>query len=286
LLIHSDLERYVKINCRLKIGAEENTDILLASLYSSGFEAFEEVQEGIIGYCNEKDLNQDILKDRIIQNPEYKRNWDFSQEIIESENWNREWELNFPPVIIDSDCRIKAEFHDPEPGFRYEITINPKMAFGTGHHETTALMMKEILKTDIKGKKVLDVGCGTGILGILCSIKGAADIIGLDNDPVAIDSAKDNIHLNKTENVRLLTGELPEIADKDFDLLLANINLNYIISTIPAFAELVEPGGLIICSGFFSSDFIKLETAISEAGLFVDHCNQDNKWMVCVLKNL
>ena len=280
------MERYVKINCRLKTGTEENSDILLASLYSSGFDAFEEVQKGIIGYCNEKDLNQDILKDQIIQNPEYTRNWEFNQEIIESENWNREWEMNFPPVIIDSDCRIKAEFHDAEPGFRYEITINPKMAFGTGHHETTSLMMKEILNTNIEGKKVLDIGCGTAILGILCSKKGATDIVGLDNDPVAIESARENIHLNQTENIRLLTGELPELTEQDFDLILANINLNYIISTLQDFAALINPGGTIICSGFFNSDFAKLEPVISEAGLFVDHRSQDNKWVVCVLKNM
>jgi len=279
------LDRYVKINCQLKNGAEDNIDILLASLYSSGFDAFEEVQKGIIGYCNEKDLDQEILKDQIISNPEYTRNWEFSQEIIVSENWNREWEMNFPPVIIDSDCRIKAEFHDPEPGFRYELTINPKMAFGTGHHETTALMMKEILNTRLDGKKVLDIGCGTAILGILCSMKGAADIVGLDNDPLAIDSARENIQLNRSENIRLIAGELPELSEQDFDLILANINLNYIVSTIPAFAGLIKPGGTIICSGFFNSDFARLETAIAEAGLYVDHRRQDNKWVVCVLKN-
>ena len=285
-LIHSDLDRYVKINCLLKAGMEESTEVLLANLYSSGFDAFEELQEGIVGYCNEEDLDQDLLEDHIINNPQYTGKWEFNKEIIESENWNLEWEKNFPPVNISSECRIKAEFHDPEPGFRYEITINPKMAFGTGHHETTALMMKEILNISVEGKKILDVGCGTAILGILCSMKGAADIIGLDNDPQAIESARENIQLNGTDKIRLLAGEISHLSESDFDLILANINLNYIISHLPAFAKLIKPGGKIICSGFFNTDYPRLKKAIANDGLIHDHSKHDNKWMVCVFDKI
>ncbi len=284
LLIHSDLDRYVKITCHLKAGAEENNDVLLASLYSSGFDAFEELQRGIVGYCNETDFNQVMFKDQIIHNPQYGANWEFNQEIIESENWNSEWEKNFPPVIIDNECRIKAEFHEPVPGFRFEITIHPKMAFGTGHHETTAMMIREILNISVDGKKVLDVGCGTGILGILCSMKGAADIIGLDNDQHAIESARENIQINHADSIRLLTGELSDIRERDFDLILANVHLNYNISHLTAFGELVIHGGTIICSGFLNSDLSRFKEAISNAGLSFDHHRLDNNWIACVIK--
>ena len=146
-----------------------------------------------------------------------------------------------------------------------------------------SLMMKEILNIPVKGKKILDVGCGTLILGILCSMKEATEIIGLDNDQQAIDSAKENLLLNRVENIRLLAGELQDLKERDFDIILANINLNYIISHMPDFAELIKPGGTIICSGFFKSDLSRLEATISEAELILDHNRSDNKWVVCVL---
>ena len=277
------MDRYVKLVCRLKNGPAGNDEILLASLYSSGFEAFEEIQNGIIGYSVLDQLSMDQIEDQIIRNPRFAERWDFIQEIIESENWNEEWEKNFPPVVINEQCRIKALFHDPVPGFRYEITIQPRMAFGTGHHETTALMIKEVLKVRLTGKKVLDVGCGTAVLSILCSMKGAGDIIGLDNDPLAVESAAGNISLNNAKNIRLVKGELPDIPDRDFDLLLANITLNYITGHMQEFAGHVKPGGTIICSGFFHSDFTVLESTVPN-GLSLEYYKVENQWMVCVFK--
>ena len=280
-LIHSDLDKYVKIACRLKEGKKGDREFLLATLYSSGFNAFEEIQTGIIGYCRLEELKKDLIEDHVYRDPRFDEYWEFTQEIIESENWNEEWENNFQPVVISDQCRIKAMFHDPVPGYRYELTIHPKMAFGTGHHETTALMLMEIMELDVQGMKVLDVGCGTAILSILCSMKGADHIISLDNDKVAIESAAENIGLNSVKNIQLVEGEFSDITEKNFDLLLANINLNYMTGHFCELTKLVKYGGAIICSGFFIGELHKLRAVITDSAVTFSHQRVKNNWIVC-----
>ena len=179
-----------------------------------------------------------------------------SADNIASKNWNALWESNFDPIVVAGKCTIKASFHKGLPRSRYNITIDPKMAFGTGHHQTTSLMVEVLLATDVKDKRVLDMGCGTGILGILAAKMGAATpVYAIDIDPVAVDSAKENSRKNRVgDRVELFEGDSSLISERGHDLILANINRNIILKDMGLYAKGLRSGGTLIVSGFYAED--------------------------------
>ena len=252
-------------------------DLLINSLAEIGFDTFEEIDLGFKAYIPSADFDQQQLDSVLVQ---YQDDMSFSYEVnlIPQKNWNEVWESNFEPLEIGGKCYVRATFHPSKPEFPYEIVIDPKMAFGTGHHQTTSMMMELMLKEDFAGKTVLDMGCGTGILAILASMLGAADVLAIDYDPVCYDSTRENARLNETLNVRAACGSKEAIPDEQFDFILANINRNILLDQLESYVKSLSPQGTLFMSGFYEEpDLDIIRESASRLGLtFVTHLKQQN----------
>jgi ribosomal protein L11 methyltransferase len=238
-------------------------DLLIDELAGIGFDTFEEIESGFKAYIPATEFDQQELDEHL---KTYRAMFSFSYEInlILQKNWNEVWESNFEPIQIRDKVYVRATFHAHKPEFPYEIVIDPKMAFGTGHHETTSMMMDLMLDADFSGKKVLDMGCGTGILAILAGKLGAADITAIDYDPVCYESTIENSALNNIDMIKALCGSKEAIPDEQYNIILANINRNILLDQMKRYSEALKPGGEIYFSGFYESpdlDIIKGEAA-------------------------
>jgi ribosomal protein L11 methyltransferase len=229
---------------------EYHRDLLINSLSEIGFDTFEETETGFKAYILSSDFNKESFDCTLI---EYRGMFSFSydENSIPYKNWNEVWESNFEPLEISNQCYVRATFHKARPEFKHEIVIDPKMAFGTGHHQTTAMMMQWMLEEDFSGKSVLDMGCGTGILAILASKLGASNLVAIDYDPVCFESTKENTSLNNSENILAICGSKEVIPQQKFDIILANINRNILLDQLDRYAEALEENGLIFLSGFY-----------------------------------
>jgi len=225
-------------------------DLLINALAEIGFDTFEEVVQGFKAYIPADDFNQATLDDALSG---YKDMFSFGYAVnlIPQKNWNEEWESNFEPIQIGNEIYVRATFHADKPEFPYQIVIDPKMAFGTGHHQTTAMMLQLMLENDFNGKKVLDMGCGTGILAIMAAKLGATDITAIDYDPVCYESTIENATLNKVDKITALCGSKEAIPNEQYDTILANINRNILLDQMKRYAEVLKPGGEIYFSGFY-----------------------------------
>lgn len=254
---------YYKFQFRVKPAEDYQLDLLTDALGQVGFDTFEETEGGLDAYMPTSNFEPDRLEEVLAV---YREMFPISydQTLIAQKNWNTVWESNFEPIAIGSQIFVRATFHDSRPGFPYEIVIDPKMAFGTGHHHTTALMLELMLNTDLKNKKVLDMGCGTGILAIMAAKLGATDITAIDFDPVCYDSTIENASLNQVESIRVLCGSKEAIPVERFDIILANINRNILLDQIERYSQALAAGGEIYFSGFYESpdlEIIKDEAA-------------------------
>lgn len=240
-------------------------DLLINALGEIGFDTFEELDFGFKAYIPVDDFNQELLDETLSV---YHNIFTFSYDImlIPQKNWNEVWESNFEPIEIGNQIFVRATFHQARPEFSYEIVIDPKMAFGTGHHQTTSMMLQLMLENDFAGKKVLDMGCGTGILAIMASKLDAAEITAIDYDPVCYESTIENANLNNIENITALCGSKEAIPDESFDIILANINRNILIDQMERYSEVLKADGEIYFSGFYESP--DLDIIIDEAGKF------------------
>lgn len=240
-------------------------DLLINELGELGFDTFEETELGFKAYIPTTDFKQEVVDTHLAV---YRDLLSFSYEInlIPSKNWNAVWESNFEPIQISNEVYVRATFHEPHPEFKYEIVIDPKMAFGTGHHETTSMVMALMLQADFKDKHVLDMGCGTGILAILAAKMGAGQITAIDYDPICYDSTIENSALNQIGNITPLCGSKEVIPDEQYDIILANINRNILLDQIHRYSEVLKPGGEIYFSGFYKSP--DLEMIKQEAGKY------------------
>ena len=254
-------------------------DLLINSLSEIGFDTFEETDRGFKAYIPVSDFSEENLNQALKQYDNM-FSFSYSEELIPYKNWNEVWESNFEPLEIGNDCYVRATFHPSRPEFKYEIVIDPKMAFGTGHHQTTSMMMQWMLEEDFKEKCVLDMGCGTGILGILASKLGAADIFAIDNDPLCYESTLENTILNFTENVSAICGSEDVIPSKQFDIILANINRNILLNQLERYAEVLNADGLIFLSGFYEgADLEMISQKATELNLnYIGH-KSDSKWV-------
>ncbi|MDB5004840.1 MAG: ribosomal protein methyltransferase [Mucilaginibacter sp.] len=254
-------------------------DLLINALGEIGFDTFEELEFGFKAYIPESDFNEDLLADTLLP---YKDMFTFSYEatLIPQKNWNEVWESNFEPISIGDQVFVRATFHEPRPEFKYEIVIDPKMAFGTGHHQTTAMMLQHILENDFTDKKVLDMGCGTGILAIMAAKLGAADIAAIDYDPVCYESTIENSQLNNITNIQALCGSKEVIPDEQYDIILANINRNILIDQMARYAEALKPDGEIYFSGFYEMPDLDIITdEARKYGLkYISH-KKDKEWV-------
>ena len=257
-------------------------EILMALLTECGFESFTDSDEGLNAYVkkNEEDLN--CVKERInvLHDAEIK----FKRTEIEQQNWNAIWESGFKPIIVNDQCYIRAEFHEAKPEIPYEIIIQPKMSFGTGHHATTHLMVEYILELDWNGKDVLDMGCGTSILAILTKMKGADDVEAIDIDDWAVENSIENAERNSVEiNVKL--GDAEILGDKKFDVIIANIQRNILMEDIPKYAKVLNfTNGELILSGLMEEDFEDIKSKCEENGLEFVSKKQRNEWIALRFK--
>jgi ribosomal protein L11 methyltransferase len=254
-------------------------DLLIDALGGIGFDTFEELDFGFKAYIPSADFDKEKLDEELSL---YQDMFSFSYEItlIPQKNWNEVWESNFEPITIGDKIFVRATFHQPKPEFQYEIVIDPKMAFGTGHHQTTAMMLELMLENNFTGKKVLDMGCGTGILAIMAAKLGAPSITAIDYDPVCHESTVENAQLNQIENITALCGSKEVIPIEQFDAILANINRNILIDQMRRYAEVLKPGGEIYFSGFYESpDLDIIEDEAGKHGLkYVGH-KKDKDWV-------
>lgn len=254
-------------------------DVLAAELGEIGFESFTESEDGLLAYISDSLYNVKELQDKLNDFPLENVNIHFSEQLVESKDWNEEWEKNyFKPIRIGNDCIIRASFHQPEPGFTYNIIIDPKMAFGTGNHETTYLMIGEMLKLDLEGKDLLDMGCGTAVLAILAKMKKAGKVVGIDIDEWAYNNALENIRLNATEDIEIALGGAEQIpAFGTFDIVFANINRNILLNDIRHYTDCMKPGALLFMSGFYTEDIPVIKAECELNGLnFISHAERNN----------
>jgi len=249
--------QYIQVTFTFSGIEEYQKDLLISELAEAGFNTFEDTESGFAAFIDFDDYNQNKLSEVLLQfEDEFIYNYTITE--IAAQNWNEEWEKNFEPLIISDECYIRATFHEPQPQYRYEIVIDPKMAFGTGHHQTTTMMMQYILSSDLEGKKVLDMGCGTGILAILASKKGANTLLAIDNDEVCYQSTLENASLNHITNLEAACGGKEIIPESIFDVILANINRNILLDQINTYAGVLISGGSIFFSGFYETPDLEM----------------------------
>lgn len=264
--------QYIKVTFSFITIHEYQQDLLISDLADIGFNTFEDTEKGFSAFIDANSYSQQFLTDTLT---DYENEFEYNYTVteIEGENWNEEWEKNFEPLIVDETCYIRATFHEVQPQYTYEIVIDPKMAFGTGHHQTTTMMMQYILATDVLGKVILDMGCGTGILAILAAKKGAKELVAIDNDEICYLSAVENAALNNIDIITAICGGKESIPEKKYDIILANINRNILLDQIPVYADVLTAGGSIYFSGFYESpDLDMIKTACEKFNIaYCDH---------------
>ena len=269
--------RYMEVSCGLQYFDQQIIDILIAELSEMGFESFQETEKGLNAYIADVNLNEEklnLLPPQIIDN-----RIKYSFQRIEKKNWNELWEKEYDPVIVDNQCVIRAPFHNDLPKLKYEIVIEPKMSFGTGHHETTFLMVKMMLSYNIQQKHVLDIGCGTGILAILASKIGALSIFAADIDTWAYENTVENIEKNKCKNIETFRGGMDVLPDKKFDVILANINRNILLDDMSKYADALQPEGDILFSGIYKNDMEQIMLAGKSNDLIFMNFIEKNNWV-------
>ena len=255
-------------------------DILPTVLGSVGFDSFVDDGESLLAYIQVKLANQSLIDQTISDFPLDGIAITYTYKEAEDKNWNEEWEKNFfQPLVIDNKCVIHSTFHKEVPTAQYEIIINPQMAFGTGHHETTTLMVKAILEHDFNHKVVLDMGCGTAILALLSSMRGAQSITAIDIDEWCVRNSLENIALNEITNISVQKGDASTLPIKEtYDVILANINRNILLEDMNSYTQALKKGGLLIISGFYSEDVKILTEKAKQLGLKSKSSDSLNNW--------
>ncbi|MDU1892718.1 MAG: 50S ribosomal protein L11 methyltransferase [Dysgonomonas sp.] len=270
---------YIEVKFICNPNNEIVNSVLSATIAEIGFESFVEDETGTTAYI-QSDLFDKEKIDSVLNDFPIEAEIIYTFKSIEDQNWNEEWEKNyFQPLIIDNKCIIQSTFHNVPATYDYNIYIDPKMAFGTGHHQTTELMIREILKADFKGKSVLDMGTGTAILAILASMRGADPITAIDIDQWAYDNAIENLRLNNINNVVVEIGGAELLGNKTFDIILANINRNILLNDIHVYASVLNSGGILYMSGFYSEDIPAITEECSKHGLNFEHNTEKDNWV-------
>ncbi len=269
-------ETYLEYNFNIQ-PRQPATDILVAELEALGFEAFLETAEGLLAYIPKEDWKAEYLEQvRILDQPDFKISYEHAE--IEQENWNAQWEANFEPIILGHHCAVRAPFHE-KPDVKYDIVIAPKMSFGTGHHETTHMMLQFVLKNNMVAKTILDMGCGTGVLAILSAMKGAAQIDAVDFDHLSYLNALENVRLNGQAHIRVIEGNVDSLGDQSYDIILANINKNTLLADIPSYVNHLNKGGILLLSGFYKSDLPVISEKCAVSGLSFQENLEINDWV-------
>lgn len=260
-------------------------DILAAELGEIGFESFTENENGLLGFVPEKLYDKEALDEKLALFPLEEVTIQYSEKLILGQDWNEEWEKNyFKPIIIGTECVIRASFHEVIQHVTYDIVIDPKMAFGTGNHETTFLMISEMLKLDLRGKELLDMGCGTAVLAILAAMKGAKRIVAIDIDEWAYANALDNIALNNTPEIDVKLGGAEQLTTSgSFDIVFANINRNILLHDMQYYIQCMNQGAQLFMSGFYTQDVSFIREMGERLGLKFISSQDKNNWVAILL---
>lgn len=256
---------------------ELGSEILIAELGEKAFESFIETETGISAFVQKELWDTNILEDiQILSNPEFKIEYTFEE--IEQVNWNEEWEKNFEPIDVDGKCHVRAPFHE-KTSAEYDIVIEPKMSFGTGHHETTHMMIQHILETDFTNKKTLDMGCGTAILAILAEMKGAQPIDAIDIDNWCYLNSIENAERNNCKHISVYEGDASLLEGKKYDIIIANINRNILLNDMQQYVACLNENGILFLSGFYTEDIPVISESCTSKGLTYVKQFERNNWV-------
>ncbi|HEY1037894.1 MAG TPA: 50S ribosomal protein L11 methyltransferase [Bacteroidia bacterium] len=269
---------YVQVDFKVE-PVQPGSDVLIAILGEMDYESFVQNDNGFEAYIQKDLFNEESLNDL----GDFGFNYRWTIQNIKQENWNEEWEKNFHPVLVEDKCCIRASFHEPQ-AVQLDIVINPKMSFGTGHHDTTWMMSRVLFDIDIKGKDVLDMGCGTGVLAIIAKKLGAAKVTGIDIDDWSIENSIENAELNDAVGIDFFKGNVEDLEGKVYDVILANINRNVLLAHLPQYNESLKTGGLLLLSGFFENDFEELNKKASSCGFNFESKTVRNGWAMLKYK--
>lgn len=256
---------------------ELGSEILVAELGELPFESFIDSETGIVAYIQKQFWTENILNDlHILSSPEFQVS--YTIEEIDQVNWNEEWEKNFEAIEVDGICHVRAPFH-PKTAAKYDIVIEPKMSFGTGHHETTHMMIQHLLETDVAGKKTLDMGCGTAILAILAEMKGAQPIDAIDIDNWCYLNSIENATRNNCNQITVYEGDADLLIGKKYDLIIANINRNILLNDMQTYVDCLNKEGILLLSGFYNEDIPFIDASCTEKGLTYVKKFERNNWV-------
>lgn len=277
---------YIEVNFTIEPFEEYISDVLAAQLGEIGFDSFVSTLEGLNAYIIKSAFEEQKLKELLEEFP-FEAIINYKVIQVEIKNWNEEWEKNFfQPIVIGNECVIHSSFHKDVPKAQYDIVIDPKMAFGTGHHETTSLMISEILQMNLKDKTVLDMGCGTAVLAILASMRGATNILAIDIDKWCTDNSTENIEINNISNITVQLGDADLLKGLKFDVILANINRNILLNDMESYSSCLDAGNELFMSGFYKEDIPLIEAEATRNNLSLQYFNEKNNWVaVKMIKN-
>ena len=267
---------YIEYNFTV-IPKEPATEILIAELGAVGFESFVENENGVTAYIQKEDWNSTILDTIFILNSD-EFSIEYNKNEVEQTNWNSEWEKNFTPIQVDDLVSIRAPFHE-NPNLKYDIVIEPKMSFGTGHHETTHMMVQHLLHLDLANKKTLDMGSGTGILAIFAEMKGAKPIDAIDIDNWCYENSIENVSRNNCHNISVFEGDASLLSDKRYDVIIANINRNILLMDLKVYTNCLNEKGILLLSGFYKEDIPIIDAEVSKYNLKLETFIQKNNWV-------
>ena len=256
---------------------EPATEILIAELGFASFESFVENENGVTAYIQKEDWNSEILEHITILNSD-EFSISFSKKEIEQTNWNSEWEKNFEAIQVDDLVSIRAPFHDDKK-LQYDIVIEPKMSFGTGHHETTHMMIQHLLTLDLENKATLDMGCGTGILAIFAEMKGAKPLDGIDIDHWCYLNSIENAERNNCKHISFYEGDASLLKDQKYDVIIANINRNILLADMKTYTNCLLENGVLLLSGFYKEDIPTIDAEVSKYGLQLQNTIERNNWV-------
>lgn len=272
---------YIELSLQIDLDFNE---IMMAELAELGFETFVETEDGLEAYIQEE-LFEDLAVKNMLETYAERTPISYAFKHIAKQNWNEEWEKNFQPISIGNDIYVRADFHEPQPNYLYEIIITPKMSFGTGHHETTSMVMEHQLMIPHQDKKVLDVGTGTGILAVLAEKLGAKYVSAFDIDEWSVENTNENIALNNTSKIAVRLGTIEDEPQGKYEIVLANINRNILLQQIPAYATFMAEGASLIISGFYEADIADIQAVAESVGLKKVAQLSKNQWASVVFKS-
>lgn len=262
---------------------EELAEIFTARLSEIGFDSFLFEEANLKAYVDEEEYRPDLI-DQLLHESLFASFRLLKLEPVPDKNWNEIWESDYQPAIINERCRVRAPFHEPDSSYEFDLIIEPRMSFGTAHHETTSQIIQLMLEMDFSGKSTLDMGCGTGVLAILARKKGSFPVMAIDNDEWSYNNSLDNIVLNKVPDIRVVLGDASAIGSNRFDVVIANINRNILLEDMDSYVQAMNAGALLLLSGFYKTDLHAITEEASSVGLkYVKHLAK-NQWVAAVFK--